>query len=708
MSRYLAQAARLQPVLLAVAACIGLVVFTFWGHHRERELEIRETKASTANIARLVEEYARQTFRRLELTLSDVRVVVASVTLHQSPASPSPNEWLQRYLPADGLVSGLVLTDASGAVSASTLAADDSLGAAIGTREWFGWHQVTPELRMFVGRPERDRSSRWVVPFTMRVSAPDGSFAGVLVAVVSASSFQSVLESVEFGSSGFVSMHLVNGTLLATAPANDALRSRDWAGTPLFRDYIANSPIDSVRETTEAQGAERVYSYRVMPDFPLVVAAGVSMHEVLARWRATLLRSLGLVLAVSAALLLASLTLVRHYARIEEAEQALNRSVEQTRAILNHAADGIVTVDARGRVESANLAAQAMFMRTESELVGCEFGSLVPLYGRIPVPESGDAGLEVKPRVRRETHGVRSDASQFPIEVVITMTPGVARASRVAVIRDLTEQREAATRVAELAEERMRRSASELADKAKGEFLSRVSHELRTPLNAVNGFAQILEEGQALEPQVVADYAGHIRAAGRHLLLLVDDLLELNRINQGAVRLTPERIDLRQIIDESALMLGESACAAGVRIEIDGSHGLFGWVDPGRLRQVLLNLGSNAIKYNRAGGRVVFSAQYVHARRIRVSVADNGIGMDRQQLSRLFQPFDRLGLERTAIPGTGLGLSITRNLLIEMGAPMNIQSDPGRGTTVSFELNAADEIQAGGGAGGANGMSRSK
>lgn len=713
MNRLRNLAARFLPIWLAAVACVGLVVFVTWGHYRERELAIRESKSNTANIARLVEEFARQTFHRVELKLSDVNDQLATRMPQYSAGAGGTSAWLNARLPSDHLIRGLVLTDENGQTLGTTLTASGVLRGGIGERDWFVRQRSTPGMRMWIGNPEPDGNGQWIVPFTQRVSRPDGRFAGVLVAIVSINNFQSVLESVEFGASSFVTLYLTDGTLLATAPVNDSLRSRNWRDSTLFQDHVARTPFDSVHEAATDATTERVYSYRVMPDFPVLIATGVSMHEVLAHWRQQFALRLGLVGVISLALLLVSGLLVRHYARLAEAERALSRSAEQTRAILNHAADGIVTLDASGRIESANLAAQAMFMRCEQTLKGLHIGDLVPGFeadqnnhgayvhaeagGRAaltkpPAPLTGAEEVIAPSGVRWDAQAHRSDGSWFPIEIIVTMAPlATAASNRVAVFRDLTEQREAAARVAELAEERMRRSASDLANQAKSEFMSRVSHELRTPLNAVSGFAQILEEAQPIERDRVAEYAGHIRTAGRHLLLLVDDLLELNRINQGEVRLQAERVDLARLVGEARRLLDDQADSADIRLLVVVEEpGSVAWVDPGRLRQVLLNLGSNAIKYNRPGGWVEFRVEASRAGRIRMSIADNGIGMTGEQLTRLYQPFDRLGLERSTIPGTGLGLSITRSLLMAMAAPLDIRSAPGQGTRVSFELSDAN------------------
>ena len=256
-------------------------------------------------------------------------------------------------------------------------------------------------------------------------------------------------------------------------------------------------------------------------------------------------------------------------------------------------------------------------------------------------------------------------------------------------VHNLTEQKQAAERLAELADERMRREVSELASKAKSEFLSRASHEMRTPLNAVIGLAQLLELQQGSDPEKAVIYAKHIKTAGEHLLQLVTDILDLNSASQGTFKTKPQAMSLDGAVDEVVQLLNAMSSSHGIGVRTSVQRGLMVLADPTRLRQVLLNLGSNAIKYNRQGGDVHFQAEHLPDGRVRLVIEDAGIGMTREQMERLYQPFDRLGQERTNIPGVGLGLVIAKGLVGEMGGNLNISSQPRQGTTVTVDLPSA-------------------
>ena len=251
--------------------------------------------------------------------------------------------------------------------------------------------------------------------------------------------------------------------------------------------------------------------------------------------------------------------------------------------------------------------------------------------------------------------------------------------------RDVTRQK--------LTEEALRdKQAAELANRAKTEFLSRMSHEMRTPLNAVIGFAQLLKLQQSPAVGNRPSYADHILQAGQHLLALVNDVLDLQQVEEGRLSLNLAPVALTELAARCTELLAPTAQARGVNcINAVTETAARVWADKQRLRQVLLNVASNAIKYNRPGGQMRLSVEPAGDERLALLVEDNGYGMTDEQMSRLFQPFERLGRETSAIEGTGLGLIIARSLVQEMGGSLTVASRPGVGTRVRIELPAPPE-----------------
>ena len=233
---------------------------------------------------------------------------------------------------------------------------------------------------------------------------------------------------------------------------------------------------------------------------------------------------------------------------------------------------------------------------------------------------------------------------------------------------------------------------AERANRTKSQFLSRMSHELRTPLNAVLGFGQLLQ----MQPMSAGQqqHVSEILRGGRHLLALINDLLDLGRIEAGELDLAFEAVVAEAAIADGLSLLHPLARERGITLQqaLPARPGGCAWADPKRLRQVLLNLLSNAIKYNRPGGRVDVDCVVLDdALEFRCHDTGPGLTLDEQQ--RLFHPFERLDAARTAVDGTGIGLAISRSLVEAMGGHIGVNSTPGQGSTFWFRLPRADGTQ---------------
>ena len=273
------------------------------------------------------------------------------------------------------------------------------------------------------------------------------------------------------------------------------------------------------------------------------------------------------------------------------------------------------------------------------------------------------------------------------------------------ILHDVTDQVEAERRVrTALSEAEAARDQAQQASRAKSEFLSRMSHELRTPLNAILGFGQLLELGELTGED--AENVDHILRAGHHLLDLINEVLDVVRIEAGKLSLSLEPVDVGEVLAESLDLVRTAAADRGIGLRAPGRSGsLVAVADRQRLKQVLVNLLSNAVKYNIDGGEVVVSCEpWTPAGSdadpapgpgrgpgwLRVSVRDTGRGIPEGRLEDVFTPFDRLGAEASDIEGTGVGLSLTKTLVEAQGGRIGLDSRPGEGSTFWFDLPAAE------------------
>jgi PAS domain S-box-containing protein len=368
-----------------------------------------------------------------------------------------------------------------------------------------------------------------------------------------------------------------------------------------------------------------------------------------------------------------------------QAEAALRESEERFRHMAEEAQDIIFRVELAPemRVAYINRAVAAVLGYAPEELYA-DVGMLVRC---LELEERERLELLLKdeqaralPTVMRCVH---RDGSPIWLEQRSVLIYGEGRrlAAIEGVARDITQRR--------LAEEALRaKEVAERANQAKSMFLSRMSHELRTPLNVILGFAQVLET--RLTAPRDRDGVAHILTAGQHLLHLIDDVLDISRIESDQLAFTMGRVPLADLVRECLGLMRPLADEHDVELEADWMlPDLHVTADRRRLTQVLLNLLSNAIKYNRIGGLVSVTCEASREGWVRLTVADTGPGIDLDKLERLFTPFDRLGAEATLVQGVGLGLTLTKRLMEMMGA-IGVESTPGLGSRFWIELPVSD------------------
>lgn len=371
-------------------------------------------------------------------------------------------------------------------------------------------------------------------------------------------------------------------------------------------------------------------------------------------------------------------------------EENLQNETRVLKAILNSIGEGVVVADPNGKFLVFNPAAEQILGNSQLDGPPEEWSKRYGIYlpdtvtpfpsNELPLARAlrGQVADEVEIFVRHEG---------FPDGVWISVTArpliderGYSRGG-VAVLRNISGRKRAAEALTRAKED------AEQANRAKSEFLSRMSHELRTPLNSILGFAQVLQMGGELPARSV-ECVQHILKGGRHLLRLIDEVLDIARIESGRLPLSVEPVLMSDAISQTLEMVRPIAESRGIKLSTANSSncGQHVMADRQRLQQVLLNLASNAIKYNRPNGSVRISCEAKNERVIRIKVEDTGHGISAEDQARLFAPFERLAAAQTDVEGTGLGLALSKNLIEAMGGTIGLTSEVGKGSTFWVEL----------------------
>lgn len=370
-------------------------------------------------------------------------------------------------------------------------------------------------------------------------------------------------------------------------------------------------------------------------------------------------------------------------------EVTLHESEQRFFNLLNHVPLGVIYTDLRGNVTQTNPRLCELTGYSEEELLTLSVADYTH-------PE--DLGHDVElmaqlmrgelPMYRRHERYVAKHGATVWVRTTVSLLHGANGRphSIVGVVEDITEH-------LKLEEAERAREAAEDSNQAKSEFLSRMSHELRTPLNAMLGFAQLLEldQRQPLTPEQ-QPWVSQIQQAGWHLLDMINDVLDLSRIESGNLRLQTETLNLIDLLDSTVAMVEADAQQRRIEISKDfapGTATVLG--DATRVKQILTNLLSNAVKYNTEDGRIHIACGVLAPDAVEIAVTDTGMGLTPAQLAKLFQPFNRLGRERSSQQGTGIGLVISQRLAELMGGSLRAHSVAGQGSVFILTLPCSSD-----------------
>jgi PAS domain S-box-containing protein len=394
-------------------------------------------------------------------------------------------------------------------------------------------------------------------------------------------------------------------------------------------------------------------------------------------------------------------------AALQKTNRQLASALQANQLIMDNSQDVICALDAKGQFLSTNAACQLLWGYRAEELIGRCYLALVSPDDRTRTKEAEDStrrGAKITNFVNR---CLRKDGSF--VDVLWSATWSESDEILFCVAHDATESQRIEKELREAKE------VAERANRAKSEFLSRMSHELRTPLNAILGFGQLLERQSPRPTQ--QPHLNHILTAGRHLLELINEVLDISRIESEKMDLSLEPVSISVALQEAVDLIQPLALEHSINLFTPSASetNFFVQADHQRLKQVLLNFLNNGVKYTPPGGSVIVSCDRL-GEKMRIAVHDTGAGIASDKLARVFTPFDRLGAEQSEIEGTGLGLALSRGLVGAMGGAIGVESIEGQGSTFWLELVqtesplktlSAKEGETAGSKGGQDGKQRS-
>jgi two-component system, sensor histidine kinase and response regulator len=666
--------------ILVIGAFVGLMILDLT---RMRADAFRASERNTAALAALLADNMRQTVASVDQVEQEFTSRLDGRADRSFKAMGAVRQELIVRLMSIPEVQVFSVFDADGKqlLALSNWPARTTDGS---DRDYFTAHRDNPNLGLVVSKvfyaPATDRD---VISIARRLNNADGSFAGVFAVSIVPGYLQRIYDQAGINRNGSLALYRDDGTMLVRHPRVRELTNKSFAGSALFSVHLKESPVGTIETVSAIDGVRRMTSYRRVEGAPLVVAVSEAYDEILSSWQDLVGRYIAL--AILIALAVGGFSFAVH-------RQTANRVVSdgRFRAAVDSTSNAFFALNSASGPESdlaftitdANVAAGALLGIDRQSLVGKSLAAVAPGFcgnGVLPIcAEAREAGL---PRDTQVTF-VPMGAGERWFRVRATpFAGGIALA-----MRDVTEEWEAREAL------KAAKDSAESANRTKSEFLANMSHELRTPLNAIIGFSESLQRGLfggLTDKQ--HEYVHDIHGAGQHLLAIINDVLDLSRIESGKAALFEEDVDLESLALSAIRMVRPRAEEKRLAIALEGVRGLPSVrADSMRLQQVLLNLLSNAVKFTPEGGSAAVTGAIDADGNIRLAVTDTGIGIAVSDIPKVLMPFELVeSAFARKYKGTGLGLPLAKRLVEMHGGAFKIESAPGQGTTVVILLPAS-------------------
>ncbi len=671
----------------AAAVVIGGVVLMAWSIIDERRVTWDHAIETSQNIRSTFAHDIERTIETYDLSL---KTVIDGLTL---PGIWDVNTRLRRSVLFDGAarapdLGGILIVNEKGEVVTDS-ATDQPRPGNFSDRDYFRVHKERRDVGLYISTPIKARfTGAWSIFLSRRIERPDGSFGGVVLGIVRLAYFKHLFETVDLGATGAVSLMRNDGTLIMRAPFKESDIGLNLKDAALFGHY-PQARAGNFEAAASFDGVRRLFVYQQIGDLPLVVSVAQTPQAILTQWeQKTAISVLAIVCLLGIAGWLA-VELARELKRRGQAEQVARDSERHFRLLAEHSSDMLVRSrpGEPGRLY-VSPACRNIYGYEPQELIGENPEAIIHPDDIIAFRESA-AKLDYSDQTLVTYRVRRKDGTYVWVESSRTrvINPDTGEAENISIVRDVSERK----RYEE--ELRAAKESADAANQAKSDFLAKMSHEIRTPMNGIIGMNELLANTPLTERQ--REYVQMIGQSATSLLAIINDILDISKLEAGKVELEAVDFDLVEVVENAVLLLAGKAREKGIELGVHIepiARGVYRG-DSARLRQILLNLVSNALKFTEKGGVTVKVATSENSRStalpqcLRFTVTDTGIGMSEEVHAKLFQKFEQADSSMTRrFGGTGLGLAICRQLVEIMGGTIGFTSEAGVGTAFWFEV----------------------
>jgi len=677
--------------LSLISACPVVLVVVFSYVRTSQELTASELSRRQAIVGLAAATLQEKLHRLTDLSLS----LATRVRFRQLVEA---GDWqdaikLLQTVPRDfSFIDRLTIADTSGVLVADTPELPSVRGMSFAHQDWYrgvmaAGKPYVSEVYQRIGSPQYH-----VIEIAAPITNASGKMVGILTLQVRSKTFLDWMKGIDTGSRGFLFLVDRHGKTVAHPQLPVDTKSIDYSNLTPVKKALQGKRGVAVDVTTES-GEEQVLAYEPVADHGWGVVLEQPHSGAFELVDRSLRRLLIAYIAVGLGAIIIAYLLLRAFIFAKDMTAALSDSREQFRAVAETANDGVVTSDSQGKIVYFNPAAARLFSYSAEEVIGQPLTVIMParfheLHRRgferyLAGGQSKVMGKTV------ELAGRRKDGTEFPLELSLANWRTDKGLFFTGILRDITARKgmEEQLRTKNELLEAQNREVQE-ANRLKSEFLANMSHELRTPLNAIIGFAQLMHDGKVGAISAPhQEYLGDILGSARHLLQLINDVLDLSKVEAGKMEFSPEPVNLNKLISEVCQVLQALSASKLLTVEVEVSAVEQLVIDPAKLKQVLYNYLSNAIKFTLEEGRITVRALAEGEDRFRLEVEDTGIGIAAEELGKLFMQFQQLESGTTKKhQGTGLGLALTKKIVEAQGGWVGVQSIPGRGSVFSAVL----------------------